>query len=74
MLVSLCRDGSLVVRQAAINAIGDLVTAKPCESVIEAFLAGPVHQVSDPEGKVKTYENNLIFYTVLKAFQVKKNM
>ncbi|XP_035433460.2 condensin-2 complex subunit D3 isoform X1 [Spodoptera frugiperda] len=65
MLVSLCRDGSLVVRQAAINAIGDLVTAKPCESVIEAFLAGPVHQVSDPEGKVQEQVLSLIEYVLI---------
>ncbi|CAH1646654.1 unnamed protein product [Spodoptera littoralis] len=53
VLVNLCRDASLLVRQAAINAIGELVTVKPSESVIEAFLTGPVHQVSDPESKVQ---------------------
>ncbi|KAH9632355.1 hypothetical protein HF086_010280 [Spodoptera exigua] len=53
VLVSLCRDASLIVRQAAINSLGELVTVKPSESVIEAFLTGPVHQVSDPESKVQ---------------------
>lgn len=53
LLVGLCRDASIIVRSAAIAALGEMVTQIPTEAVFDAFLAGPMHQLSDPENKVQ---------------------
>ncbi|XP_050673805.1 condensin-2 complex subunit D3-like isoform X2 [Leptidea sinapis] len=52
-LVSLCRDASILVRTAAISALSDVAMQKPSEVTITAFLAGPMHQLSDPETKIQ---------------------
>ncbi|KAL0880882.1 hypothetical protein ABMA27_002063 [Loxostege sticticalis] len=53
ILVGLCRDASIIVRSAAIAALGELVSHSPCDAVFDAFLSGPMHQLSDPENKVQ---------------------
>ncbi|XP_052739569.1 condensin-2 complex subunit D3 [Bicyclus anynana] len=53
ILMGLCRDASIVVRVAAISALGELVIHQPCEEAIDAFLNGPMHQLSDPETKIQ---------------------
>ena len=55
MLVGLCRDASIVVRVAAINALGELAAQNPDQAVLDAFLSGPMHQLSDPEAKVNIF-------------------
>lgn len=62
--MSLCRDASIIVRTSAINALGELLTVRPSEIVLNAFLDGPLHQVSDPETKVPiTFYRYYIVYT-----------
>lgn len=58
MLVGLCRDASIVVRSSAIAALGEMVGKAPSEASLDAFLTGPMHQLSDPETKV--YSNILL--------------
>ncbi|XP_041986894.1 condensin-2 complex subunit D3-like isoform X2 [Aricia agestis] len=53
MLVGLCRDASIIVRVAAITALGELLLAAPCDALVDAFLAGPMHQLADPEVKIQ---------------------
>ncbi|XP_028174411.1 uncharacterized protein LOC114363018 [Ostrinia furnacalis] len=53
ILVGLCRDASILVRSSAISALGELVLHTPCDAVFDAFLLGPMHQLSDPENKVQ---------------------
>ncbi|KAJ8721498.1 hypothetical protein PYW07_002273 [Mythimna separata] len=52
-LVSLCRDASIIVRTSAIAALSELLIVRPSEIVLNAFLDGPLHQISDPETKVQ---------------------
>ncbi|XP_063893510.1 condensin-2 complex subunit D3 isoform X2 [Helicoverpa armigera] len=60
VLVNLCRDASIIVRTAAISGLGELVVLRPTDVVVEAFLTGPMHQVTDPEAKVQEQVLNLI--------------
>ncbi|XP_047019408.1 condensin-2 complex subunit D3-like isoform X2 [Helicoverpa zea] len=60
VLVNLCRDASIIVRTAAISGLGELVVLQPTDVVVEAFLTGPMHQVTDPEAKVQEQVLNLI--------------
>ncbi|KPJ11236.1 Condensin-2 complex subunit D3 [Papilio machaon] len=53
VLISLCRDASIIVRSTAITALGELVTQMPSDELLDAFLTGPMHQLSDPEAKVQ---------------------
>ncbi|KAL4715401.1 hypothetical protein ACJJTC_015172, partial [Scirpophaga incertulas] len=53
ILISLCRDASILVRSAAISAMGEVLLRLPCDSVFDAFFSGPVQQLSDPELKVQ---------------------
>ncbi|XP_045532916.1 condensin-2 complex subunit D3-like [Pieris brassicae] len=58
-LVSLCRDASIVVRGAAVNALADLALNNPTKLSLNAFLTGPMHQLSDPEAKIQEQVINL---------------
>ncbi|XP_063620991.1 uncharacterized protein LOC134793359 [Cydia splendana] len=60
ILVSLCRDASIIVRSAAIASLGEIVVKRPSDDVLDAFLAGPMHQMSDPETKVQELVVNLM--------------
>lgn len=60
MLVGLCRDASIVVRVAAVGALGEVAALRPDRDALDAFLAGPMHQLSDPETKVFF----LLFYII----------
>ncbi|XP_063534231.1 uncharacterized protein LOC134744376 [Cydia strobilella] len=60
ILVSLCRDASIIVRSAAIASLGEIVVKRPSDDVFDAFLAGPMHQISDPETKVQELVVNLM--------------
>ncbi|XP_069356527.1 condensin-2 complex subunit D3-L isoform X2 [Maniola hyperantus] len=60
MLVGLCRDASIVVRVAAIAALGELATRRPNDEALDAFLTGPMHQLSDPESKIQEQVVSLI--------------
>ncbi|XP_061703895.1 uncharacterized protein LOC133515380 [Cydia pomonella] len=60
ILVSLCRDASIIVRTAAIASLGEIVVKRPSDDVFDAFLAGPMHQMSDPETKVQELVVNLM--------------
>ncbi|XP_047984801.1 LOW QUALITY PROTEIN: uncharacterized protein LOC125225234 [Leguminivora glycinivorella] len=60
ILVSLCRDASIIVRSAAITSLGEIVVKRPSDDVLDAFLAGPMHQMSDPETKVQELIVNLM--------------
>ncbi|CAG9785696.1 unnamed protein product [Diatraea saccharalis] len=60
ILVGLCRDASILVRSAAIGALGEILMSLPCDAVFDAFLSGPMHQLSDPENKVQEQVVSLI--------------
>ncbi|CAH0714396.1 unnamed protein product, partial [Brenthis ino] len=60
MLVGLCRDASIVVRVAAVGALGDAAALRPDRAALDAFLAGPMHQLSDPETKIQEQVVSLI--------------
>ncbi|XP_063362383.1 uncharacterized protein LOC134651237 isoform X2 [Cydia amplana] len=60
IIVSLCRDASIIVRSAAIASLGEIVVKRPSDDVFDAFLAGPMHQMSDPETKVQELVVNLM--------------
>ncbi|KAJ8737052.1 hypothetical protein PYW07_000323 [Mythimna separata] len=60
ILVGQCRDASIIVRTAAITALGELLIERPSETVLNAFLNGPLHQISDPETKVQEQVLSLI--------------
>ncbi|XP_050346947.1 condensin-2 complex subunit D3-like [Nymphalis io] len=53
MLVGLCRDASIVVRVSAVGALGDLAARVADRAALDAFLAGPMHRLSDPETKIQ---------------------
>ncbi|XP_060803815.1 condensin-2 complex subunit D3 [Amyelois transitella] len=53
ILVGLCRDASILVRSASIAALGEMLCAAPSDALFDAFLSGPMHQLSDPEAKVQ---------------------
>ncbi|GBP44638.1 Condensin-2 complex subunit D3 [Eumeta japonica] len=53
VLVSVCRDAAVSVRSAAVAALGERALHNPLPAVFDAFLAGPVRQLSDPETKVQ---------------------
>lgn len=52
ILVGLCRDASILVRTSAITGLSELLMQKPSDAVVDAFLTGPMNQLSDPEAKV----------------------
>ncbi|XP_047530074.1 condensin-2 complex subunit D3-like isoform X2 [Vanessa atalanta] len=53
MLVGLCRDASIVVRVSAVGALGELAASAAHRAALDAFLAGPMHRLSDPETKIQ---------------------
>lgn len=53
VIVGLCRDASIMVRTTAIKSLSELMMMWPDDCTIGAFLAGPLHQLSDPESKVQ---------------------
>ncbi|CAK1540518.1 unnamed protein product [Leptosia nina] len=59
-LVSLCRDASIIVRGTAVNALADVALNNPTETSLNAFITGPMHQLSDPEAKIQEQVMNLI--------------
>ncbi|XP_039751087.1 condensin-2 complex subunit D3-like isoform X2 [Pararge aegeria] len=69
MLVGLCRDASIVVRVAAIAAIGELVTHRPSDEFVDAFLTGPMHQLSDPETKIQEQVVSIIESILVNRFE-----
>ncbi|XP_059046345.1 condensin-2 complex subunit D3-like [Achroia grisella] len=69
ILVGLCRDASILVRSAAITALGELVVQSPSDPMIDAFLSGPMHQLSDPENKVQEQVVNLIQQILIDRLQ-----
>ncbi|XP_075974745.1 condensin-2 complex subunit D3-like [Anticarsia gemmatalis] len=69
ILVSLCRDASILVRSSAIGALGELVTEKPSEAVFDAFLSGPMHQLSDPENRIQDQVVTLIHHLLTDRLQ-----
>ncbi|XP_052756211.1 condensin-2 complex subunit D3-like isoform X2 [Galleria mellonella] len=69
ILVSLCRDASILVRSAAITALGELVIQSPSDTMIDAFLSGPMHQLSDPENKVQEQVVTLLQQILLDRLQ-----
>ncbi|XP_068632402.1 condensin-2 complex subunit D3-L [Battus philenor] len=53
ILVGMCRDASIIVRTTAITGLSELVMQQPSEALLDAFLTGPMHQLSDPEAKIQ---------------------
>lgn len=70
ILVTQCRDASLIVRLSAITALADLVEKRPSDAVIDAFLTGPMHQLSDPEPKVQVQVINYVQNLLLERLKV----
>ncbi|CAG4948586.1 unnamed protein product [Colias eurytheme] len=68
-LVSLCRDASIIVRGAAVNALADVALNNPSELSLNAFLAGPIHQLSDPEAKIQEQVINLVQSVLITPMQ-----
>ncbi|RVE55138.1 hypothetical protein evm_000036 [Chilo suppressalis] len=69
ILVGLCRDASIIVRSAAISALGELLINLPCDAVFDAFLSGPMHQLSDPENKVQEQVVSLVQQVLVDRFR-----
>ncbi|KAM3964157.1 condensin-2 complex subunit D3 [Aphomia sociella] len=69
ILVGLCRDASILVRSAAITALGELVLKSPTDNMFDAFLTGPMHQLSDPENKVQDQVVTLIQQILMDRLQ-----
>ncbi|KAJ0175566.1 hypothetical protein K1T71_008725 [Dendrolimus kikuchii] len=69
ILVTLCRDASILVRSAAIGCLGELVQQRPAAPVFDAFLSGPMHQLSDPETKVQEQVVTLVRQLVIDRLQ-----
>ncbi|XP_061382352.1 condensin-2 complex subunit D3-like isoform X1 [Danaus plexippus] len=69
MLVGLCRDASIVVRSSAIAALGEMVGKAPSEASLDAFLTGPMHQLSDPETKIQEQVVTLIQQLLMARFK-----
>ncbi|CAB3223489.1 unnamed protein product [Arctia plantaginis] len=70
ILVNLCRDASIIVRTSAISALGDLATNRPSDTVFDAFFAGPMHQLSDPESKVQDQVVTLVQHLLIDRLKV----
>ncbi|CAH2076405.1 unnamed protein product, partial [Iphiclides podalirius] len=60
ILISLCRDASILVRTSAITGLSEILMQKPCDATVDAFLTGPMNQLSDPEAKVQELVMNQI--------------
>ncbi|KAI5642712.1 condensin-2 complex subunit D3 isoform X1 [Phthorimaea operculella] len=69
ILVGLCRDASIIVRTGAITALGELAVQRPTAEVFDAFLNGPMRQLSDPETKVQDQVVKLVQELVVDRLQ-----
>ncbi|KAJ2950008.1 hypothetical protein O0L34_g11345 [Tuta absoluta] len=69
ILVLLCRDASIIVRSGAISAMGELTLQRPIPDVFDAFLLGPLRQLSDPETKVQEQVTKLVQELLVERLQ-----
>ncbi|XP_053612287.1 condensin-2 complex subunit D3-like [Plodia interpunctella] len=69
ILVGLCRDASILVRSASVAALGELLCQAPSDALFDAFLSGPMHQLSDPEIKVQDQVVTLLQQIVISRLQ-----